>query len=211
MPKKLVLYVEGGGDSKQLLSMCREGFRAFFEKLGFETRLLKIVACGPRQSAYENFRLAHETSKPTDFIGLLVDSECGLLSENLWEHVRLRVGDGWEKPIWADDKQLLFMTQCMETWLCADLEALQDYYGQNFKPKSIPRRNNLEEVPKSVARNGKNQIEEKLKLATKDTTKGAFSKGNHSFDLLERVSPDKVLERCPRFKESVQELKEAVR
>ncbi len=54
------LYVEGGGDSKTLKTAYRKGFRIFIEKAGLEGRMPSIVACGRRESAYEDFAKRHE-------------------------------------------------------------------------------------------------------------------------------------------------------
>jgi len=41
------------------------------------------------------------------------------------------------------------MVQCMETWIVADPEAVKKYYGAGFKAEKVPKRENLEEEPKS--------------------------------------------------------------
>ena len=50
------IYIEGGGDSKDLQSRCREGFRKLIEKTGFEGRMPSTVACGGRNNAYDMFK-----------------------------------------------------------------------------------------------------------------------------------------------------------
>ena len=50
------IYVEGGGDSKELRTRCREGYSKLIKKLGFVGRMPKIVACGGRNKAYEDFK-----------------------------------------------------------------------------------------------------------------------------------------------------------
>ncbi len=42
------VYVEGGGDSKELRTRCREGFSKLVERAGFKDRMPKFVACGGR-------------------------------------------------------------------------------------------------------------------------------------------------------------------
>lgn len=50
------LYVEGGGENnKALRSACRRGFREFFLKAGLEGVLPRVIPCGGRQAAYEDF------------------------------------------------------------------------------------------------------------------------------------------------------------
>lgn len=51
------LYVEGGGDSKNLKIQCQEGFRTFLKNIGLKENP-RIVACGGRNNAYERFRTA---------------------------------------------------------------------------------------------------------------------------------------------------------
>ena len=57
------IYVEGGGDSKSLRTACRKGFRLFIENAGISCRGIGvgIVACGPRQDAYDSFTTANST------------------------------------------------------------------------------------------------------------------------------------------------------
>ena len=70
------LYVEGGGDSKELKARCRRGFRKFIEKAGLEGRMPRIVACGGRQNAYDSFVAALDVEGPMGPIPmLLVDAE----------------------------------------------------------------------------------------------------------------------------------------
>ena len=49
----LKVYVEGGGDGRELHSKCRQGFRSFFCKAGLAGRMPRVIACGGRQKAYE--------------------------------------------------------------------------------------------------------------------------------------------------------------
>ncbi len=51
------IYVEGGGDSKEQQSRCREGFSKLIEKAGFQGRMPSIVACGGRDSVFDNFKI----------------------------------------------------------------------------------------------------------------------------------------------------------
>jgi hypothetical protein len=49
------IYVEGGGESKEMHARCREGFRTLLENSGFKGRVPRIVACGGRDAAYDAF------------------------------------------------------------------------------------------------------------------------------------------------------------
>ena len=69
------VYVEGGGNTRELRARCREGFSSFFGKEGLVGRMPKIVACGGRKGAYMKFRTAMASGNEREFIVLLVDSE----------------------------------------------------------------------------------------------------------------------------------------
>ena len=127
------IYVEGGGDSADLQSRCREGFRKLLEKSGFKGLVPRIVACGSRNDAYSTFKTAQENS-PSDYLALLVDSEDPVKDTNKpWAHLLAR--DGWERPANASDEQVFLMTNCMETWIIADRASLKKHYN---KPKLLP-------------------------------------------------------------------------
>jgi NADPH-dependent glutamate synthase beta subunit-like oxidoreductase len=78
------LYVEGGGDSAQLHSRCREGFCKFLERAGFKGHMPRIVACGGRQTAYDCFKTACENNVTAL---LLIDSEDFVTTSSPWEHL----------------------------------------------------------------------------------------------------------------------------
>ena len=82
------------------------------------------------------------------------------------------------------------MVQTMEAWIIADAGALAAYYGQNFNANDIPRNKNLEEVAKAA-------LATALERATRNTQKGAYHKIRHASDLLKRIAPEKVRQRCP--------------
>ncbi|MGD0893433.1 MAG: DUF4276 family protein, partial [Terracidiphilus sp.] len=100
--------------------------------------------------------------------------------------------DGWTLPqnIAA---QVHLMVQCMEAWIVADPDALQEFYKRDFRHDALPKRLNLEEEPKA-------DLYDKLKNATKHTQKGEYGKIKHASKLLEMIKPDAVAIRCPRFK-----------
>jgi hypothetical protein len=58
------LFVEGGGDSKTLRTACREGFAEFLGKAGLKGSMPRIVACGGRGSAYNDFCTAVANGQP---------------------------------------------------------------------------------------------------------------------------------------------------
>ena len=186
------LYVEGGGDhNKALQSACRRGFAKFLERAGLTNRMPRIVACGGRRQAYDHFKTAHDRPAPDEFVILLVDSEARVTAARPWEHVEHREGDGWERPDGASDDQLHFMVQMMEAWFHADPDALKRYFGAGFRPAALSKCANIEEISKADLLDG-------LKRATQGCEKNEYSKGRHSFPILETLDPHKVRTASPR-------------
>jgi hypothetical protein len=184
---KVKIYVEGGGDhNKSLQTQCREGFRRFFKKAGLENRMPGVVACGGRSRTYDRFRTSHENAGQDDFPILLVDSEAPVTEADPWEHVRLRAGDGWQRPSGASQDQIHLMVQAMEAWFHADKEKVQEYFGQGFHVASLKQRPDIDNIPKADLFAG-------LQAATRGCLKkGEYSKGQHSFEILALINPEKV-------------------
>jgi hypothetical protein len=186
------IYVEGGGGHNKVLdTACRRGFREFFRKAGLEDRMPSVVACGGRSSAYDSFRTSHENAGNDDFPILLVDSEAPVAALDPWEHVRLRTGDMWQRPVGASPDQLHLMVQAMEAWFHADKGKVQEYYGQGFRLTALIQRTDIDNIPKRDLFAG-------MKLATSACpTKGEYSKGGHSFEILAIIDPAKVRASSP--------------
>lgn len=191
--KQVFLYVEGGGDSDSLRTECRRAFSLFLLEVGFLGRMPRIVACGSRNDAYDRFVTACSQSDKIPV--LLVDSEALIPKEcesskdckqwNPWLHLHAR--DSWKQPENATKQQCHLMVECMENWFAADIAALKQYYGQGFNDKKIPDVTDIERIPK-------NAIFQALDEATKNTkTKGKYSKGAHSFDLLSAIDSKLVI------------------
>ena len=90
----------------------------------------------------------------------------------------------------------------MEAWLLADPEALEKYYGQPaFKRTKLPRRPNLEEVPKG-------DLMMALESATKDSKKGKYQK-SHGFDRIGMIEPSRIRRVCPSSDRFFSELEAA--
>ena len=176
------IYVEGGGDQKNLKSECRAGFKLFFKKI-LPDKMPRIIACGSRKNAYDRFCTAI-LNKDT-FCILLVDSEGPVANKiSRWDHLKER--DSWIKPGNTDDKNVHFMVECMENWFMADKQCLAEFYGQGFILNALPKNPVIEKIPKSDILNG-------LKRATRNTkSKGKYGKGKHSFDILSKIDPVKV-------------------
>lgn len=194
------IYIEGGGDSKEGHSRCREGFRKLLVNSGFSEsrRMPRLFACGGRGSAFDDFKTALSKRKPGDFVALLVDSEDPMRdAEKAWEHLAGR--DDWEKPADADDDQVLLMTTCMETWIVADRATLRTHYGRNFRENDLPPLANLEG-------RGRQDVQACLERATRNCT-NAYAKGKRSFVVLAALDPT-ALNSLPSFARMIRILNE---
>lgn len=200
------LFVEGGGDNNSSLATeCRKGFSKFITQAGICNRP-KVIACGSRITAFKDYCTARNKGEPAL---LLVDSEApidALLEQGApetwkpWAHLKKRQGDEWTKPDNAEDIDCHLMVQCMEYWILADRETLARFYGSGFKESTLPATLPLEKATKSAVGSG-------LKMATKDTSKGEYSKGKHSFELLAQIKPELVMGKSAWAKRFVDELK----
>ena len=192
------LFVEGGGGSKTLKTACRKGFRLFIEKAGLRGRMPRIVACGSRRNAYQDFTRENETHER--HVGspyLLVDSEEPVRETGPWQHLKVR--DGWDRPDGAMDDQCHLMVEVMESWFLADREALGAFYGQGFRGTALPQNQHVEQISKRDVLDG-------LAQATRGTRKGSYDKGSHGFEIVERLDPSKVRNASPyahRFLEAL--------
>lgn len=190
---KVRVYVEGGGDNNNALRRrCRQGFSTFFRKAGFGNAMPKVIACGSRRNAYQNFRTAVGNASDVDFIVLLVDSEDPVRATSVWQHLHDR--DGWAQPPDTSDDSAHLMVQVMESWFLADKEALRGYFGRGFQETALPAHGNIEEIAKADVLTG-------LKNATRAcATKSQYDKGQHSFEVLARLEPERVSERSSHAK-----------
>lgn len=144
---ELRLYVEGGGDSKLLRTACRQGFSEFLGKAGLKGHMPRIVACGGRKQAYDDFCTALSNGKKAL---LLVDSEDHVTTVSAWQHLLIRQGDQWLTPEGASEEHCHLMVQCMESWFLADRQTLETFFGQGFKTNALPvAANPIESITKS--------------------------------------------------------------
>jgi len=174
------IYIEGGGDSKGLHVQCRQGFRQLLERCGFSGRMPRLVACGGREAAYDDFKTAHGSNK-AEYVAMLIDSEEPVsYPEETWDHLMNR--DRWERPDGADDKQGLFMTTCTETWIVADHDTLRQHYGSSLQETALPSLSGLEQRDRE-------DVQERLKRATRSCS-NAYQKGKRSFEILGKLKPE---------------------
>ena len=202
---KITLYIEGGGDGKDLKSALRRAFQTFFKKAGFTGKLPRSISCGGRRIAYDDFCIALADANKDEFPILLVDSESAVPSgTSPWAHLSRH--DNWDKPSGASDDHIHIMTQVMETWFLADQQALAKYYGENFQSKMLPKNPLIEAISKDDVLKG-------LENSSKATTKGAYNKGGHSFEILAQIDPERVQSVAPwacRFLKTLDCLSEGI-
>ena len=190
-----ILYLEGGSigpSSKELKIRCREGFRKLLEKCGYkqQNRMPRLVACGSRGSAFDDFKTTIRASPPGVYIALWIDSEHPMQDINAaWDH--LTHHDNWSPPPGASDEQVLLMTTCMETLIVADRAALDNHYGSRLQTNSLPPVVNLEN-------RDRHNIQDALARATRSCT-NAYSKGKRSFDILDKLTPATLQTHLPSF------------
>ena len=200
------LYVEGGGNRRNLKTACRRGFTEFLKRAGV-TQRPRIIAAGGGADALDRFRIALGNNEPAM---LLIDSEGRVNAEHQqgdsvnwkpWAHLAPR-GDDWHKPNAAQDMDCHLMVQCMEAWLIADREALAAFFGPQFQENQLPHSTSQAE---SI---DKDELLEKLKKATKGCKGNGYDKGSHSFELLEEINPARVMAASPWAERFISFLKE---
>lgn len=186
------IYVEGGGDNKDTIRRCKEGFTSYCQKLAPLNRRPSIVACGGRQQAFDRFSAAFLRSREGEICVLLVDSEDRVSAATPAEYLRTR--EGWDFPA-VDLHKVFLMVQAMEAWLLADRETLTAFYDGGFLDKSLPG------DPTSIESIRKSDLEPALKHASGPTkTKGEYHKVKHGFALLALIDPLKVGGASPHAK-----------
>lgn len=175
------IYIEGGGDSKELQVRCREGFRRLIKACGNDLELPRLIACGGRNSTYDSFRTAHQNAIHGDYIAMIVDSEDPVSDhEKAWDHLEKR--DKWERPKGAMDEQVLLMVTCMESWIAYDRVTLRDHYGAKFQENALPPQHNMES-------RHRHDVQNKLEHSTRNC-KNKYLKGKRSFTIFGKLNPD---------------------
>jgi hypothetical protein len=185
---KVTIYVEGGGDSKELHRRCRQAFSTLLEKAGFGGRLPRIIACGSRNEAFDDFRTAIRDKNA--YAILLVDSE-DVVKSAPWEHLAAR--DSWTRPDGTHDDQAQLMVTCMETWIVADRDAVRQEFRPYLTESALPPTSNLE-------RRTKEDVQRRLESATKSAPKRKrYEKGRKSFQIVEKLTPETLAGLLPHF------------
>lgn len=190
MVKQVKIYVEGGGDRALDHTYCRKGFHKLLD--GTVQRKPRIIAGGGRNATFEKFKTELRSSKDVYPI-LLVDSEDALQVPdiNAWVHLKNR--DQWERPPHVKDEQAQLMVTCMETWIMADQDALQSFYGAPLNRKSLLPIHDLESK-------NRHTVQDALEKATRNCGPDRmYQKGKRSFRILGELNPDKLKEHLPHF------------
>ena len=181
------LYIEGGGDRKDLRMRFLKGWRMFFDAAGVGGRA-KVVRGGSRNETFKRFTSAVRGRRADTLPLLLVDSEGPVQARHTpWQHLQAR--DGWQKPNGAGEDQAFLMVQFMETWFLADTDGLRRYFGSGFSEQAIKQWPELEAVSKDT-------VLKALAQATAACDK-AYEKGKISFELLAHIDPARVKAACP--------------
>lgn len=187
----LKIYIEGGGEGKDLHIRFQRAWTKFFQAAGLEGKMPRIVTGKGRTNTFDRFSVAIQNRRSDETPILLVDSEDSVKPiTTIWEHLKTR--DGWERPSKANDEHVYLMVHVMETWFLADLATLHTYFGNKFKADKIPAWKDLEAQSKA-------SVFKALENATAECEK-QYAKGKVSFEILGEINPQKVKEHCPNAK-----------
>lgn len=151
----------------------------------------RVVRCGGRERAFDRFQTAVGNPCRGQIPLLLVDSETRVAGGGSgWRHLHGR--DKWGRPRGVGDDQVFLMVQVMETWFLADQRALREFFGASLRESALRHWKDLEDVPKR-------DVLEALGRATAGCAR-PYAKGKVSFELLERIDPAQVEDKCPHAK-----------
>jgi len=208
MVKTIRLYIEGDKkeSGKGNFISLRQGFSEFFSKWA-EREKLKIKfdnnVLGSRGDAVNIF-LKFVKLYPKELILLLIDTE---REKDINKNAKLFLQEDFPNSDFKNIKewQCHFMAQAMESWFVADKEKLAACYDNKFNDKKLPQHKEVEKIPK-------NDVIEKLKTATKDTSngKGKYDKGKGAGIILGEIRPHKVIDAAPHCKKLFDSIKEIV-
>jgi hypothetical protein len=185
------VFVEGGDRGQRAPTRrraarqtLRQAFQTFFRRaLAVDVR---VAMGGSRRATYDLWSQKRHTLPAGTFPVLLVDAE-GRVTQAPSQHLRDK--DGWDLST-ASDEQCHLMVEVMEAWFLADADALGRFYGPGFSRRRLPRRQNVEQIPKE-------QVQDVLTNATRQTSRGEYHKTRHAPGILELLDPVRARERAP--------------
>ena len=196
MVKEVQIYIEGGARGQDRASSVelRKGFSTFFGELVEKARekniRFSLIICGSTEITCKIFSQADKISQ-SEFLALLVDSDVAVSEDEtpksfLQKQPKLKKCDLKN----VAENQCHLMVQVMETWFLADVDALKNHFGNDFKESKLRKNKKVEEIAKDDVLNS-------LKEATKDGKKGGYHKIQDGAKLLELINPNKVREAAP--------------
>lgn len=217
MVTEIAIHLEGGGNTSETLAPFRQGMSAFLKPVVEEARKRKIrwrlIPCGGRKETFDSFCDALR-NEPNAFHILLVDAE-EPVTKTEWEHLEVRKGDQWKKPVQATDEQCHLMVVTMETWFLADPDAIKEFFKlkKGFDAGALPAIAPPPKPPKLATvleAMSKESVHAVLKKATKHTADEQYEKIKHGAKLLGRIDPAKVRQQCPASDRLFKELGKAM-
>ena len=182
------IYVEGSGDTNKLQAIGREAVSKFLSNLNIDGSI-KVIMCGGRQQAYNDFCVALKNPKEGELPILLVDAEAAMQEEGKpWEHLKIR--DGWDKPNNATDDHAFLMVQTMEAWLICDDSAWKAWKSRADTDK-LPKihNGNVETIEKDKLEKGCEAVGKSINFSYLD------NKRLSGFGILKNVKPKLVREK----------------
>jgi hypothetical protein len=182
-PTEIRIYYEGD-------KALTPGFAQFFSQIrdkAKESRCkFSLISGKSGPEACQDFETALKTHKNAWNI-LLKDSEGpdhGTLSASLCDE------QAWDK---SHSDSIFWMVQMMESWFHADKEALETFYGADFRKNALKQNPKVEEILKADLTDG-------LRKATNECSKGSYNKTSHGPRLLASINPAKVQQAAPKCK-----------
>lgn len=202
MVREIRLYVEGDKSRKKRDSdiNLRKGFHTFFKEVIDKARAKNIkwntIPCGA--GAVKAFKYAIGNN-PEAFNILLIDSE-GPVSNSPKEFITNKSRYNFND---VEESRFHLMIELMESWFVADKDGLSEFYGKGFRRSSLPRRKNVEKIPKS-------EVLSSIRNATKDSKKGKYHKTRHAPRILCDLNTEKIRETAPHCNRLFETLIEAI-
>lgn len=141
---RVMLYVEGGGETERLQEPLRSAFHKFLEGLPRQPR---IACCGGRGETLRDFRNGIRDN-PNQVHVLLLDSETEVTTRPK-AHIESEFKPE-DVPDIADEHYHL-MVQVMETWILAHPESIRMAYPFDADLSAVPHISDYERVSKAAA------------------------------------------------------------
>jgi hypothetical protein len=184
---RLQVFVEGNPSLKLPLVQ-------FIEKAVKVPRGIFALQLGKNKDETIKDFLRTLAENPGAKVLLLVDSD-GPDDGNLIERLKRTTTWKLHAPKGIPAERIHWMVQVMESWFLADSAALKRYYKKDFKASAMPKRSNVEQIPKTD-----------VFKVLKRVVKTGYEKAAHAPKILERLSPETVQARAPSCKRFVKAL-----